>query len=211
MEKDEELQLVKMSATDPLSFGKLYDHYYKKIFNYILRSTFDIHAAQDITAETFYKALKNISKFKITPTGTFQAWLYRIATNEVNQFYRKNNRYKFHPSEDMDLFYSQEVPEEEISNALKDMDLTDDIKDLHEEISKLDEKYRSIIFLKYFEGKKFSEIEEITGIKEGTLKSHLSRAIEKLRSEMQKKHPNMSPELINLIIIMALTAYFFVK
>lgn len=206
MEKFEEEQLIKQAATNPMAFAQLYEIYYQKIFNYILRTTFDINTAQDITAETFYKALKNISKFKFTQTGTFQAWIYKIATNEINLYFRKNKKYKFHPTEDMDLFYSQEVPEDEISHALETFDLKSDIKDLQEEISKLDEKYRTIIFLKYFEKKKFSEIAEITGIKEGTLKSHLSRAIDKLKLSMMEKNPTYSSRIIGILIIMSLVS-----
>lgn len=206
--KEEEIILIKQAKTDPEAFGRLYDSYYKKIFNYILRSTYDLDISQDITSETFFKALKNISKFKITKAGTFQSWLYTIATNELNQFYRKNNKYTFQPTEDIDTYYSEDVPEEEISGALEKMDMMQDLKELQEEISKLDEKYRNIINLRFFEQLKFSEIAEITGTSEGTLKSHMSRALSQLKDKMQEKYPDRNITIGVIILLLILLQLF---
>lgn len=183
--RGDEIELIDRAKKSPAAFGRLYDMYYKKILNYVIRSTYNVDVSQDIVAETFYKALKAFPKFELKNGGTFQAWIYRIASNEINMYYRKNNRYSFKSNEDIDLYYSKEVPEEEISAVQSDLDLDSEVKDLMVNVNKLDEKYRSIIHLRYFEGLKFSEIEEVTGIKEETLKSHMSRALSKLK-EMYK-------------------------
>ncbi|HSL93018.1 MAG TPA: sigma factor, partial [Bacillota bacterium] len=59
----EERRLVELSKTDANAFGSLYERYYDQIFNYALRRTGNAEMAQDITAETFFKALRGIGKF----------------------------------------------------------------------------------------------------------------------------------------------------
>jgi len=87
MQIDQEQKLIELAKTDGQAFGELYDLYYLKIFNYILRRTSDFELSQDITADVFMKALDMIHKF--TWRGLpFSAWLYRIASNEIADHFR---------------------------------------------------------------------------------------------------------------------------
>ena len=58
MDLNEEKELIKQAQKDPEVFAKLYDEYYPKIFGYILKRVANFEIAQDITSETFFKALK---------------------------------------------------------------------------------------------------------------------------------------------------------
>jgi RNA polymerase sigma-70 factor (ECF subfamily) len=58
MDLSEEKELVRQAQKDPDAFAELYDQYYPKIFGYVLRRTGNLEAAQDITSETFFKALR---------------------------------------------------------------------------------------------------------------------------------------------------------
>jgi RNA polymerase sigma-70 factor, ECF subfamily len=78
----EEQELVELSKTDVNAFGCLFERHYDKIFNYTLQRTGNVEIAKDITAETFFKALKNIRKFSWKKVP-FSAWLYKISTNEI--------------------------------------------------------------------------------------------------------------------------------
>ncbi|MEI7579284.1 MAG: sigma factor-like helix-turn-helix DNA-binding protein, partial [bacterium] len=64
-----------------------------------------------------------------------------------------------------------------------------EFQNIQEIIVKLDLKYQSIIHLRFFEDKSYNEISYITGIKIGTLKSHLSRALDFIRKELSQ--PNV--------------------
>lgn len=91
MKIDQEQKLVEAAKTDANAFGELYDFYYSKIFNYILRRTGDFELAQDITTAVFMKALDKIQGF--TWRGLpFSAWLYRIASNEIADHFRGKPR-----------------------------------------------------------------------------------------------------------------------
>ena len=84
-----EKELVKRAQKEPEAFSELYDLNYSKIFGYVLKRTADIEISQDIVSETFIKALKNIGKFKWRNVS-FSCWLYRIASNEIANHFRKN-------------------------------------------------------------------------------------------------------------------------
>src|SRR5271157_879005 len=88
MEIEQEKALVERAKTDPEAFGELYDENYAPIFNYLLRRTASISDAQDLTSEVFMKAFQNIGKFKWCGIP-FSAWLYRIASHEIANKYRK--------------------------------------------------------------------------------------------------------------------------
>lgn len=89
MDLKEEKELVKKAQKNPEAFAKLYDQYYSKIFSYILKRAADFEIAQDITSETFFKALKKLWQFRWRNIP-FSAWLYRIANNEIANYFRKN-------------------------------------------------------------------------------------------------------------------------
>ncbi len=90
-DKECEKQLILAAQKDPLKFKHLFERYYDSIFNYAVRRTGDVSIAEDITANTFFIALTKIKKFKWKGIS-FAAWLYRIATNEINLMYRKKKR-----------------------------------------------------------------------------------------------------------------------
>ncbi|MCD6402646.1 hypothetical protein J7L36_02225, partial [bacterium] len=92
MNPNDEKELVKRAQKEPDSFAKLYDKYYPKFFGYILKRVADLEIAQYITSETFFKALKNLWKFR-WKNISFSAWLYRIANNEIANYFRKNKKY----------------------------------------------------------------------------------------------------------------------
>src|SRR6266403_1933487 len=87
----EEQALVERAKTDPRAFGDLYDHYYPKISGYILHRVGDVAAAQDVTSGVFFKAMNNLPKFQWRGVP-FSAWLYRIAANEINSYFRGSTR-----------------------------------------------------------------------------------------------------------------------
>ena len=88
MNLEEEKTLVEEAKKNSQAFSILYEEYYSKIFGYILKRVSDVELAQDITSETFIKALEKIWSFKWRGIS-FSSWIYRIASNEIVNFYRK--------------------------------------------------------------------------------------------------------------------------
>jgi RNA polymerase sigma-70 factor, ECF subfamily len=177
-----EIDLLERIRKNPENFSELFMIYYQPIFGYIMRRTGNFDDTADIAADTFLKAFKNIHSF--TYSGiSIKVWLYRIATNEVNLYFRNRKKH-------ISIFERLNISDRNIFDSY----LAEDRKEAETELQKHEQyrlvlrqmktlpvKYQEVIALRYFEGKKNKEIAEILNISEGTLKSLLSRGLEKLR------------------------------
>lgn len=189
MQTDQEQKLVEAAKTNASAFGELYDLYYPKIFNYILRRTSDFELSQDITADVFIKALDRIHKF--TWRGLpFSAWLYRVASNEIADHFRAKHtktvslevlmeEQGFEPVDDTDI-------EAELIEAQAEMARHTQFIAVQKRLKALPSKYQEALSLRYFEKKSIAEISIIMNKRPGTIKSLLSRGTKKLREDMSK-------------------------
>jgi len=185
MDLESEKQLVKKAQKDPEVFSLLYEENYPKIFSYILNRVANIELAQDITSETFIKCLKNIKRFQWRNVS-FSCWLYRIASNEISNYFRKN---KYHPAclEKIAEPTTLEAPHDQLVEAEIQFETQKDLIKLSKQISMLAFKYQEVISLKYFEKKKIEEICQILGKKEGTVKSLIHRGIKELKKQFENE------------------------
>ena len=185
MDLEQEKQLVERAKNDTEAFGELYDEYYSKIFGYVLRRTASIEIAQDVTSDVFFKALKNLGQFRWRGVP-FSSWLYRIATNEIANHFRKSKHGQFSLEEvSNSISISDPSAETEFLKAEAELKRHEEFLSLHESISKLSVKYQEVITLRFFENKQVKEIGEILGKRQGTVKSLLHRGLEKLRKLME--------------------------
>jgi RNA polymerase sigma-70 factor (ECF subfamily) len=184
MDLSEEKELVRQAQKAPDAFAKLYDQYYPKIFGYVLRRTANLEAAQDITAEAFFNALRKLWQFRWRSIS-FSSWLYKIATNEINQYFRKAEYKKSISLEELQEQGFEPIstndPESELIEAQEKLEQHQDFLEIQVKIVRLPAKYQEVIALRFFEQKQIKEISEILGKKEGTVKSLLHRAVEKLK------------------------------
>jgi len=188
MEIDQEQKLIERAKTDGAAFGELYDACYPKILNYIFRRTRDTQIAEDITAEVFIKALEQIDRF--TWRGLpFSAWLYRIASHEIANYFRgkhtKNislelmmEEQGFEPADDYDV-------ETSLIEAQTKIERHELFIVVQEQLLALPLKYQEVSSLRYFEKKSIAEISQIMNKRQGTIKSLLSRGTKKLREAVQ--------------------------
>lgn len=184
MHLNEEKELVRQARKSPDAFARLYDEYYPKIFGYILRRTANLEAAQDVTSETFLKALGRLWQFRWRNVS-FSSWLYKIATNETNQYFRKAEYKKSISLEELQEqgfeLLSPHDPESELIEAQEKLEQHQEFLEIRKKITKLPAKYQEVVALRFFEKKQINEIAQILGKREGTVKSLLHRAVEKLR------------------------------
>lgn len=181
MDLEEEKELIRRAKKDSEAFSELYEKYYSQIFGYILKRVADLEIAQDVTSETFLKALKNLWQFRWRNVP-FSCWLYRIASNEIVNYFRKRKG-KIIALEKISEPLSNDNPEIEFIDAQEELKRHQDFLKAQEKIFKLDFKYQEVIVLRLFEKKQIKEIAEILGKKEGTIKSLLHRGIEKLKGD----------------------------
>jgi RNA polymerase sigma-70 factor (ECF subfamily) len=202
MDLNEKKELIKLVQKDPEAFAKTYVLYYPRIFGYALKRTANLEIAQDITSETFFKALKKLWQLRWRNTS-FSSWLYRIATNEINLYLRKG-KYKSASLDELQELGFEPVslhnPETDIIEAQEKLKQHQDFIVCQQKITQLDIKYQEVITLRFFEQKQIKEISEILGKSEGTIKSLLHRGLEKLRVSMNeeiKTQPFTESRIIN--------------
>lgn len=183
MDLSQEKDIIKEAKRNPEVFGLLYDKYYQPVFRYILRRTANIELTKDLTSETFFKALKNLARFR-WKNIPFSAWLYRIATNEVNGFYRKQKKFTKIGLSNLSEISDINNLEQEIRAVEEEIERKKEFIKVHQKISKLKPFYQTVITLRFFEKKKISEISQILGKAEGTIKSQIHRALKELKKMM---------------------------
>ena len=184
MDLKTEEKLIKEAKYSIDAFSKLYRVYYPKIYRYALRRTTNVPTALDVTSTVFFKAFKYINNYEWRDLP-FSSWLYKIAGNEINDhFSSKKNK-----SVSLEILFEQsgfepaslENLENQILEAEEKLQNHQTFLTVQQEILTLDAIYQEVITLKYFEEKKIKEIALILGRSEGTIKSQLSRGLEKLR------------------------------
>ena len=174
---DAEMDQVKAAQRDPRNFEPLYTRYYSRIVAYVYHRIESKEEAFEITAQVFYKALENLHSYK-TLGVPFSAWLFRIASNEMNIRFRKNRSGRL-VTLDNEGLAELRMSIEESANEQKD-------KELFDALHQLEKEEMDLIDMRYFEKRPFKEIAEILEINESACKIRVYRIIEKLRHTIKK-------------------------
>jgi RNA polymerase sigma-70 factor (ECF subfamily) len=179
-----EKHLIQQARSNPRAFGDLYDAYYPKIFGYIYRITGDYALTGDITSETFLKAWIGIGSFKWKGIS-ISSWFFRIAVNELNQYFRRQ-RYTPRRLTDLGIFDTpawdnRHALSGESNDITKRIDRSEEFEGIRRLLQTLPAIYQQVIALRYFEELSVRDIAAILNKKEGTVKSLLSRGLDKLK------------------------------
>jgi RNA polymerase sigma-70 factor (ECF subfamily) len=177
-------QIVAESLHNRQAYAGLVLRYGEKLKRYIWRLTnLGPEDINDIMQNVFIKAYVNLNGFN--PSLKFSSWIYRIAHNEAVSFLRqKSVRPKVVcPEGDLDCF---ELLMADIDME-KEAQTFFDAKKIGEIMEGMDPEFRTILILKYFEQKDYSEISDILQKPMGSVASQLSRAKEKFRALAKKK------------------------
>lgn len=167
-----------------VSFEKLYDQLFDRILNFVFRRVGDFDVANDITSDVFLKVYERLWTFKWRGIP-MEIWVFRIATNEVNQHFRRGRSQQNH-YRDIRAHLQQEM---DVNTYVKDREQAEEALIRHTKfmqvlkvIKQLDVKYQEVLALRYFENFTLDEIAQVTGKKMGTVKSLLSRGTEQARA-----------------------------
>ena len=182
---DEETELVQSAKNDPAAFGRLYEGHYQSILNYLYRRTLSATVAEELTSNTFFKALRGLPQFHPRPLIRFRSWLYRIATNEARMYWRsrKGRRETRLLSCENELSRITFIwPETESPEVVREKQKQYAM--VHQALGRLPEPYQAALTLRYFEGLGHEEIAEILGKRLGTVKSLVHRGLAKLTKVM---------------------------
>jgi RNA polymerase sigma-70 factor (ECF subfamily) len=168
-------------------FSSVVQRHRPQIFRFLLASTRDVDLAETLTQECFLKAHCNWAGFR--GESSVMTWLMRIAINLQKDHWR-NRRIQFWrhtQSNAVDLNEASEwLPSGERS-AEQQMMARERVAQVWEAVKGLSERQRTIFLLRYVDELELSEIARITSLNEGTVKAHLSRALARVRREMEGK------------------------
>lgn len=162
------------------AFSKLTDLFWGDIFRMVYYRTFSRVDAEDLTQEIFMRAFAKLTKLK--ETEKFKPWLYSIAVNRVRDFLRKKRVMSiFEFSKDRDT--SEEFEEKETHTpspleAVIRKRFWTEVRRFSESLSGME---RQVFLLRFMDEFTLSEIAEVLGKDESSIKTHLYRAIEKFR------------------------------
>jgi len=171
-EIQQEYAILDRSKKNPSAFGELYEKYFDRIFNFIYRQTDDEELTADLCSQTFLSALKNIERYQFRGVP-FSAWLYKVASNEVNKHYRKQKHDK--------VFSIEEVRVRELIEQANETWDEDIVQQLLRYLKELPTEMLEVLELRFFEDKDFKEIAFILDITESGAKMRTYRALDRLR------------------------------
>ncbi len=164
-------------AGDAEAFGELYDRYVDLVYRYVYYRVSSQQLAEDLTSETFLRALRRISSF------TWQgrdvgAWFVTIARNLIADHY-KSSRYRLEATTD-DVTTSvptarltQDGPEDSVLEAMQN-------KVLLEAVKQLGPEQQECIVLRFLQGLSVAETAQVMGKNEGAIKALQYRAVRAL-------------------------------
>jgi RNA polymerase sigma-70 factor, ECF subfamily len=170
-----ELQQIEAAKTNPARFDVLYDRYYKQIFIFVHRRTGDEELSADLVSQVFLKALVNIKKYEFKGVP-FSAWLFRIAFNEINMYFRRNNAVRVVSLEQSNLVSLIAEAAEELNTEAQQRML--------KALKMLSDEDTQLIELRFFEKRSFAEVGNITGITENNAKVKVYRILDKIKKIM---------------------------
>ncbi|OQY23317.1 MAG: hypothetical protein B6I35_04035 [Anaerolineaceae bacterium 4572_32.2] len=179
--KESDTKLIARAKKDPEAFGLLYERYVDRIYNYIYYRTSNHHDAEDLTARTFYRALKKMHHY-VDRGAPFSAYLYRIAHNLVANWYRDNSRRQFISFDETVLAVLRREGPSII--AEKRAQKKDDRDMLLQTVRQLPSDRQQLLILKFVEQMTNAEIGQVMGRTEGAIKSLYHRTLVALREEM---------------------------
>lgn len=167
--------LIEDAKHDSQYFKPLYEKYYNPIFRFVYNKVEGKDTAADITSHVFLKALLTIHQYQFKKLP-FSAWLYRVAHNEVMQYYRKSKKeLVVHISEDLILNLAEDSDSVD-SEVLKTK--------LEKAMENLDYEELEIIQLRFYQGLSFKEIGHIFNITENYSKVKTYRILEKIKKNI---------------------------
>jgi len=183
LEKSADYLLVaSLKAGDEKAACALVDKYHRRIYVFLRHLGHSWWESEELTQWTFVRAWQNINNLK--NNQTLKTWLYRIAQNASREYWRKNKKRK------MELNANEACVAVHSQNSQGGSHIAEEFDRVRQAVVKLPLKLRETIVLHYMLSFSIAEAAAVAGIREGTFKSRLNRAIKKLRKELahQEKH-----------------------
>jgi RNA polymerase sigma-70 factor (ECF subfamily) len=170
-EPTEEAEWIRAAQVgDRSAFARLIERYWDRLYRWLYRMTRDRHMAEDLTQETFLKALKNINTFRAG--SNFRAWVFKIGHNNFVNQKRAERRTKHQLSED--------TAEPEVGTVETTTENREALEAVARAVEELPPDFREALTLRVNEGFSFRQIAEILHTTEETARWRVFKARQRL-------------------------------
>jgi RNA polymerase sigma-70 factor (ECF subfamily) len=179
--------MTNVAAVEPATqeFAAIVEAHRLQIFRFLLASTRDVDLAETLTQECFLKAHRNWNRFR--GESSPMTWLMRIAINLEKDHWR-NRRMQFWrktKTNAVDLDEASEWLPSGERTAEQRILAKEQVARIWKVVDTLSGRQKTVFLLRYVEDQELGEIARATGLSEGTVKAHLSRALSKVRAELR--------------------------
>lgn len=165
----DELLILRCQTGDSAAFDELTGRWQERLWRYAFNLVGENDAAWDAVQETWIAVVRGVKQLE--DDRAFPKWIYRILSNKCADQIRTRQR--------------QRKVDEDASFETECAHTDDVVQSLEEALTRLSGEARALLALHYTDGYDMGEIAEILGIPEGTVKSRLSTARERLRKLME--------------------------
>jgi RNA polymerase sigma-70 factor (ECF subfamily) len=185
--KSEQKLFVAVQGQEDAEVEALVREYRPQIFRFLLSSLRDRDEAESLTQECFLRAWRHWGSFR--GESSPRTWLMQIAVNLLRDNWR-NRRLQFWRrarTSSVDLDEACEWLPSHASSPEQRTSARQQIRLVWAAVEQLSDRQRTVFLLRYVEELNLKEIAAVTGLNEGTIKSHLSRALASIRAKMGGK------------------------
>ncbi|MDR0754005.1 MAG: RNA polymerase sigma factor [Prevotellaceae bacterium] len=170
------IEMFKSSDSKNFAFNQIVLKYQERIYWHIRKIVTCHDDADDLVQESFIKIWNSLDKFR--GESSLYTWIYRIATNEVLAFLKKQKSHNHVSLQDVENDLRDTLKQDIYFNG-------DDAQiKLQQILASLPPKQRLVFNLKYFDGMKYEEIAEILDTSVGALKASYHIAVEKIKKNI---------------------------
>lgn len=191
MSSDEAKLLARLKRRDEAAFNELVRQYEAPIFRLVLRLIGDRSEAEDLTQEVFVTAFKSIDGFR--GDAKLGTWLYRVAVNHCKNRIKYFSRRAKGTQKPFDETVEEGMSDLAAPSTSAQIPRPDEAVEgrqmesiLKAALLGLDEDQRELVVLRDVEHLSYEEIQQITGLPEGTVKSRLHRARMTLQEKVRR-------------------------
>ncbi len=175
---------TRASARELADFDGVIRLYWARVFRFVLASVRDHDVAQTLTQDCFFRAHQSRSRFR--GDASLQTWLMQIAVNLVRD-HARNRRFQFWkrvPSEPADGQGMRERLANGEIDPERNLLVKERVAAVWNAASQLPERQRTVFLLRFVEDMELLEIAAVMGLKEGSVKIHLFRALRRVRADV---------------------------
>ncbi len=174
LREKEKILLQKIKSGDKTAYIELVHPYRERLFRKAKSMLRDDDDAEDVVQDAMISGFKSISKFR-AESGVY-TWLYRIVVNKSKDLLQKKKREIEKPIDNVE----QQFIDDRVGYEKK-LELSDESSYLIRKIEQLDDIFKQVIELRYFEEMSYADIASVLKCNVGTVKSRLFKARELLK------------------------------